>query len=272
MTRGTPIRAMAATAAGLCMAAGAEAGPFLPPSLLATDPAIVAWADGVASFAPAPAGSEVGAAANALGAANGTFASLGELDAAAIAAGEDPGTITLTFSTPVRNGVGGDLAVFENAFSFSGLWFAELAYVEVSTDGVHFARFPSVSLNTEGDLNTDFGRSFALLDPTNTHHLAGIHPQGVGTLFDLDALLDDPLVIGGLLDLASVGLVRIVDVPGDGSFLDSLGNPILDAWPTTGTGGFDLDALAALHLVPEPGTALLCALGLIELARRRRAS
>jgi len=56
-------------------------------------------------------------------------------------------------------------------------------------------------------------------------------------------------------------------VPGNGSFLDSLGNPILDAWPTTGSSaGLDLDAVAALHVVPEPGTLALLALGVGALA------
>jgi hypothetical protein len=39
---------------------------------------------------------------------------------------------------------------------------------------------------------------------------------------------------------------------------------------TTGTGGLDLDAVAALHAVPEPGTALLVAIGVAALSWRRR--
>jgi hypothetical protein len=257
----------AAFALTLLLGGAASAGPFTNPSILASDSAIAAWADGVAGFSPTPTGS--GLATNALGAANGTLASLGDLTAAQIAANADPGEITLTFSTPITNGAGADLAVFENAFSSAGFWFAELGYVEVSSDGVNFARFPSVSLNTEADLNVGFGRNFALIDRTNVNNLAGIHASGQGTLFDLNDLLADALVQGGLVDLSAIAFVRIVDVPGDGSFLDSLGNPILDAWVTTGSGGVDLDAVAALHLVPEPGTLLLVGLGLAALSRRR---
>ena len=101
------------------------------------------------------------------------------------------------------------------------------------------------------------------------NNLVGIHASGQGTLFDLNDLLADALVQGGLVDLSAIAFVRVVDVPGDGSFLDSLGNPILDAWVTTGSGGVDLDAVAALHLVPEPGTLLLVGLGLAALSRRR---
>jgi hypothetical protein len=200
---------------------------------------------------------------------------LGEVDAGLIGI-EDPGNITLTFSSPIFNGVGADLAVFENAWEVmeppdyvvgTGYWFAELAYVEVSSDGVNFARFPSTSLNEEDDLWTDYGRDFAAIDITNTDNLAGIHASLVGTLFDLDDLLLDPLVIAELVDLDDIGFVRIVDIPGDGSFLDASGNPILDAWPTVGfgSGGHDLDAVAALHIVPEPGTVALMVLGLAGL-------
>jgi hypothetical protein len=58
-----------------------------------------------------------------------------------------------------------------------------------------------------------------------------------------------------------VRFVRVIDVPGDGSFLDSQGNGILDTWVTTdlqfGNGGFDLDAVAARYPVPEPATWIL---------------
>lgn len=269
MSRSSFILAAAGLWIGLGVAPSAEAGPFTNPYIAATAPAIDAWADGVAGFAPTASGSAPGMASNALGAPNGATVALGDLTAAQIAAGVDPGEITLTFSRPITNGAGADLAVFENAFVASGAWFAELGYVEVSSDGVHFARFPSVSLNTEADLLTGFGRDFALIDRSNVHNLAGVHQTNQGTLFDLDDLLGDALVQGGLVNLGAIGFVRVVDVPGDGSFRDSLGNPILDAWVTVGNGGIDLDAIAALHVVPEPGTLLLVGLGLAGLAMRR---
>jgi PEP-CTERM motif len=263
MSRNPLILALAA----LALAAPAGAGPFTNPQIAASAAAIVAWAGGVASFAPTSSG---GVAANALGPSDGVLVSLGDLTADQIAGGAAPGEITLTFSTPITNGAGNDLAVFENAFASGSRWFAELGYVEVSSDGVHFARLPSVSLNGEADLDIGFGRNFALIDRTNVDNLAGVHQTRQGTLFDLADLLADALVQAGLVNLGAIGFVRIVDVPGDGSFLDSLGNPILDAWPTTGSSaGLDLDAVAALHVVPEPGTLALLALGVGALAGRR---
>jgi hypothetical protein len=59
----------------------------------------------------------------------------------------DGGSITLWFATPIANGPGADFAVFENGFlsGSPGLAFLELGFVDVSSDGVHFFRFPSVS-------------------------------------------------------------------------------------------------------------------------------
>ena len=69
----------------------------------------------------------------------------------------------------------------------------------------------------------------------------------------------------------------MIDIPGDGTFLDSLGNGILDTWVTTdlrfGNGGFDLDAVAARYPVPEPAMWILVCGSLaiaVALARRPR--
>src|SRR6185503_20178351 len=51
--------------------------------------------------------------------------------------------LTSAFDVTIADGPGADLSVFENPFTFSNQVFSEVAYVEVSTDGVHFARFPS---------------------------------------------------------------------------------------------------------------------------------
>ena len=215
--------------------------------------------------------------------------SLGDLDAAAIAAGDAPGFLTVQFPTGVRNGSGADFAVFENAFPFmdnasttedeSVFLFAELAYVEVSTNGQDFLRFPSVSTNSEEDLFTPFGRSFAGLDPSNVFNLAGKHNSGFGTPFDLDDLQSDSLVTSGLVDLNDIQFVKLVDVPGNGDFLDSQGNGILDAWLTTGaSAGFDFRLPAGQGIgvinavgVPEPGTAgVICFAVTLVVQRRRR--
>ncbi|QDU70383.1 hypothetical protein [Mucisphaera calidilacus] len=147
---------------------------------------------------------------------------------------DDPGSAVIELAHPLVDGPGFDFAVFENGFSgFAGGFFAELAFVEVSSDGEHFVRFDAVSTNTPGDLQ---GISqYAGLDETNVYNLAGKHATNWGTPFDLAQLAGSPG-----LDLAGVRFVRLVDIPGNGHFIDSLGNPILDAHPTVGSGGFDL--------------------------------
>ena len=266
--------------AAMAFATSAAAGPFTNVGVDASDPALVAWAESVPSFLPTPSGG--GVSASVLGPADGVLVSLGDLDALQIAAGDPLGEITLEFdSLPIKNGLGWDFAVFENAFVFPDLpfFFAELAYVEVSSNGLDFARFPSISFNVEpversgneeNELVTDFGRNFASLNVTKVYNLAGIHPTGVGTRFDLADLLDEPGVTGGLVDLGDVHFVRLVDVPGDGSFLDTEGRPILDAWVTTGSGGLDLDAVGARYVVPEPSSAVLMALAAVGLLAMRR--
>jgi len=84
----------------------------------------------------------------------------------------DGGKITMTFTPPITNGAGDDFVVFENGFPSGGYLYAELAFVEVSTDGYVFARFPSVSLTPAPIIGDN------ILDPTNVHNLAGKHPGG----------------------------------------------------------------------------------------------
>ena len=166
--------------------------------------------------------------------------------------------------------------MFENAFtsnyttpggSVIGQVFAELAYVEVSTDGVNFVRFPSISL-TEGAVG-----QYGTIDPSNVYNLAGksanAYGDSWGTPFDLSSLEMYELVLAGVVDLESIKYIRVADIPGNGSFTDSQGNPIYDAWVTFGSGGFDLDAIGAINIVPEPSTVALATGGIVLLALRR---
>lgn len=212
------------------------------------------WADGVADYTPAPGVAGMWTDPTlALGPVTGDnfhIVSLGDLDAAQIASGAAPGSITLTFAEPLRDKTGADLVVFENALvsqggaGVAGQILAELAHVEVSSDGVNFVRFPSRSL-TPGPVG-----AYGTVDASNLLGLAGKHANALGeswgTPFDLAVLADNSAVTGGAVDLDAITHVRIVDVPGDGSFLDSTGAPIHDAWLTFGSGGHDLEAIGVI--------------------------
>lgn len=267
----------------LAATAPAVAGPYsgptdtshpIDPAIPADSPLFIEWADAIdpalTQFAP-----EGSTDIDPIG-----LNSLGDLSSDQIAAGVEPGFLTVTFPSGIQNGPGADFAVFENggAFFDEPLRFAELAYVEVSTNGADFARFPSVSLNTEADLFVGFGRGFAGVDVTNVYNLAGKHEDGFGTPLDLDDIANNPLVTSGQVDLANIQFVRLVDIPGDGSFRDSQDNPILDPWTTVGSGGFDFrlppgQGVGVINaIVPEPsGGALLLAGVAACLGRRRNA-
>ena len=143
------------------------------------------------------------------------------------------GQITLTFSTPIANGPGWDFAVFENSQNDT---FLELGYVEVSSDGVNFVRFDNYS-QTESLVG-----AFGTVDPTNITGYCSKYRQGYGTPFDLNDLAGR-----SGLDITAVTHVRIVDIPGDGSCLDTEGKPIYDPYPCTGSAGVDLEAIGVLN-------------------------
>lgn len=152
----------------------------------------------------------------------------------------DGGVATLTFERPIFNGEGPDFAVFENSFLPD---FLELAFVEVSSDGEHFYRFPAHSENQFSVQISTYGT----MDCRFLHNLAGKYQQGFGTPFDLSDLPEDDL-----LDVQAITHVRIVDVIGtiDPIFasLDQFGNIINDPYPTAfASGGFDLDGVGVIH-------------------------
>lgn len=160
----------------------------------------------------------------------------------------DGGSITLTFAGPIGDGEGWDFAVFENGFAGS---FLELAFVEVSSDGVNFFRFDAYS---ETQTETQVG-SFGVVDPANLRNLAGKYVGGQGTPFDLAELAGR----SPLLDIHAVTHVRVVDVVGTinptYASLDVLGRIINEPWPTPfSTGGFDLDGVAVRHFASSAAT------------------
>lgn len=155
----------------------------------------------------------------------------------------DGGVATLTFNGHIYNDIGADFTVFEN--SFDGM-FLELAFVEVSSDGVNFFRFDAISL-TQDTFQLD---NNANMDATNIHNFAGKYRATYGTPFDLDELSG----IAGL-DISKVTHIRIIDVVGSINpvfgTLDSQNNIINDPFPTPfPTGGFDLDAVGVIHYSP----------------------
>jgi hypothetical protein len=154
----------------------------------------------------------------------------------------DAGSAVLTFKAAIFNGPGWDFAVFENGFD----GFLELAFVEVSSDGINFFRFPATSL-TETNIQTG---TFGLTDPTKINNLAGKYDLFYGTPFDLEELKDEPG-----LDVNNITHVKIIDVVGSIDVLygskDDAGRMINDPFPTPfPQSGFDLDAVGVIHQKP----------------------
>jgi hypothetical protein len=153
--------------AGATLAGFVHAGPYAPAAgqpgstaVSGNDASIAGWATGYLNYLPGPnVSSAFKTPQNALGPANpSSTVSLG-----------DNGVITLTFGGAIFNGAGADFAVFENSFSDT---FLELAWVEVSSDGSHFFRFPGFS-NTARPVS-----SFGSIDSTNIDGLAGKYRGG----------------------------------------------------------------------------------------------
>ncbi len=178
-----------------------------------------------------------GADSLALGMPGGTFdvVSLG-----------DGGKAILTFASPIYNGPGPDFAVFENGFANAqnpDTWALELGFVEVSSDGENYFRFPAVTyVQTE----TQLGNAGSI-NPAQLHNFASKYGAFYGTPFDLDEVEDN-----ALLDKNNVTHVRIVDVIGnidpEYANYDAEGHAINDPWPTVfASSGMDLDAVGVIH-------------------------
>ena len=155
-----------------------------------------------------------------LGAPVGRGQTEGSTDVVSLGTG---GEIVLSFEPNVLvDGPGVDLLVFENAFFSNGADkpFAEIAEVSVSEDGVTWKTFPCTATQYP------WGQC------------AGWHSVAK------DSTSLDPAVIGGdPFDLADIGVtrakfVRIVDKGGQAC--NPASNPK--------TNGFDLDAIAAVHV------------------------
>ncbi len=248
-------------------------GPYPPAAgqpgsdaIAADDARFVGWAKSVAAFSrgwddiadPLRLPADYGAPASALGSADlGNPQQQPEPGAPGpfpVVSLGDGGSITLRFDPPIADGPGADLAVFENGLTDT---FLELAFVEVSSDGAHFVRFPAVSCT---QVATQVG-GFGPLDARNLKNLAGKYRGGFGTPFDLAELAG-----AAGLNVAAVTHVRVVDVVGTlapaFASRDATGRAVNDPYPTPfGSGGFDLDAVGALHVAVTTFPAWLSAHG-----------
>lgn len=168
----------------------------------------------------------------------------GPADGTSIISLGDGGQAIVSFNPTIGDGPGFDFAVFENSFSDN---FLELAFVEVSSDGVNFFRFPATS-NLPTD--TQFGPFDDISDASKIDNLAGKYRAGFGTPFDLQQLAGTPG-----LDITAITHVRVLDVIGslDPNFAtyDQFGTAINDPYPTGfPSGGFDLEAIGVIHTGP----------------------
>jgi type IX secretion system substrate protein len=232
--------------AALAVATITNAQSYAPPAgqagstaIISSSPSIVAWATGATivrgkqdiSNASSPLAT-FGTASEAIGAPSGstmTVVSLG-----------DGGSATVTFAQPITDGTGYDFAVFENSFSDT---FLELAFVEVSSDGVNFFRFPS---HSQTQTTTQIG-GFGAVDCRYINNLAGKYKINYGTPFDLSEVPND-----ALLNKSSITHVKVIDVVGsiNASYAryDSYGNKINDPFTTPfASSGFDLDAVGVIN-------------------------
>ncbi len=217
-----------------------QAGISGSTAIIKSSPLYVAWANGITvnrglinksdpTFAISGNNyASFGLPNNAIGFPDGNVVSLG-----------DEGNAILTFATPIANGNGYDFAVFENA-SFDYL---ELAFVEVSSDGINYFRFPAHS-QTQTATQVD---TFATPEPTYLNNFAGKYYGDYGTPFDLSEIPDN-----ALLNKNNIQFVKVIDVVGSinpvFATFDSFGNAVNESFPTPfASCGFDLQAVGVIN-------------------------
>lgn len=230
--------------AGLCLAATAVAQTYAPPvgqpgttAMHKDSSAFVSWATGCNLTRGYQDISNTALGFTSVG--DSTMAT-GKAQANGVVSLGDRGFAICTFAKPVKNGPGFDFAVFENGFDDT---FLELAFVEVSSDGINFTRFKSHSLTDTVSQTNSFGPT----DATKINNLAGKYRGGYGTPFDLAELAGQPG-----LDVNAITHIKIADVVGSLNALyvtrDGFGNKVNDPWPTAfPSGGFDLDAIGVIY-------------------------
>ncbi len=161
------------------------------------------------------------------------------------------GHATVGFDQNIVNGPGADLIITENSFFSGGAaqTFAEMAFVEVSSDGKTFARIPTFYRGP-----ASFPGAYGVIHIGSYGGMAGATPRNVqatdpadvvdagGDAIDLDDLANDPLVKSGAVDLQAISHLRLVDVQ-SGIDTDSQGTTIYDP----GNGSSDIDGITLIH-------------------------
>jgi hypothetical protein len=155
------------------------------------------------------------------------------------------GDITLAFNVGIGNGPGDDFSVFDSTTpAAGGLINASFAYVNVSSDGVHFFQFPTkytgpaTNVPATGAVNSAWYQGFAGTVPT---------PSGDG--FDLSALPNH-----ANLNKNNVTQIKLVDVR-SGIDKDSAGTIVRDRTGDTWAAGFLADAVGVINSRIVPGEA-----------------
>ena len=196
-------------------------------------------------------GSGVFVPANALGHPRGGGLFMGSTHVLSLG---DGGSVTLGFAVVISDGPGVDFLVFENPFLVGDLRsYGEPFFVEVSSDGIQFARFPTSYAGPQVQpgpfdpfpIGTYAG--FGGAHPVSANDLTspGIDPfdpcTAGGEAFDLAALRSHPLVRSGAVVLSAINYVRLVDVR-SGIDQDTNGRTVYAV-----AGSADIDAVAVIH-------------------------
>ncbi|MHC4845819.1 MAG: hypothetical protein ACYTCU_06630 [Planctomycetota bacterium] len=221
-------------------------------STIAGGYAFTDYAIAVASVNPGPNAS--GDPVLGLGAPIGVGLLFGSTDVYTLGVG---GSVTYELDSSVVNAAGADLVVCENPFLVVGTVtsFVEAMFVEVSTNGTDFARFPTTYVGDDGPFAPTIGlppawyAGFAGVMPVFANPLTGFDPldvvAGGGDAFDLAELLDHPLVLDEKIDLDEINYVRLVDVA-SGVEMDSFGTLVWDAGLDS-LASADIDAIVAVN-------------------------
>ncbi len=134
------------------------------------------------------------------------------------------GSVDLQMDTPMYDGPGVDLIVYENSFFLAGTThaFVEAMHVEVSTDGSTWARFPSAFHGNSGPYSpfaacpVEWYEGLAGVMPSSGGPVVGADPLNVvlggGDAFDFAWLANEPNVLSGDVDLQVVKFVRLIDI------------------------------------------------------------